>query len=214
MGLFQKKLTNTSTAAPLYTLGGQSLLLIVGLGNPGEKYAPTRHNVGYMAVDSFVSAHDEINNWIHKKDLQCDIAIGTLGPSKLLIIKPTTFMNESGRAVHAVQMFYKVHSKQTIVIHDELDIDFGQIRTRIGGGAAGHNGIKSIINHCGDEFGRVRVGINNEHKPLNDTSDFVLKPFSKEEQGNISAMNREIESILVECIYRGNLEAETRNYII
>lgn len=214
MGLFQRKITNTSSHAPLYTIGGQSTILIVGLGNPGEEYKKTRHNVGFMCVDAFVNAHDELDNWVKKKDLWCEIAIGTLGPVRVIVIKPTTYMNESGRAVQAVASFYKVAPSQTVVIHDELDIDFGQIRTRIGGGSAGNNGIKSITSHISEEYGRVRVGILNEHKPFTDSSDFVLKPFSKEEQSYLPSLTRETESILVETIYRGQLIPETRNFII
>jgi peptidyl-tRNA hydrolase, PTH1 family len=213
MGLFQKKYTDTSSHAPLYTIGGQSTLLIVGLGNPGKEYDNTRHNAGCIAVNAFVEAHDELGGWVTKKDLSCQITNGTFGPMRVIIIKPTTFMNESGRAVQAVQAFYKVAPNKTVVVHDELDIVFGQIRTRMGGGAAGHNGIKSIISHTGDDFGRVRIGINNAHKPLAETSDFVLKSFNNEELAQLSALTREVETILVETIYRGNIIAETRNFI-
>ena len=123
-------------------------------------------------------------------------------------------MNESGRAVQAIQSFYKIAPAQTIVVHDELDIEFGQIRKRTGGGAAGHNGIKSIIDNCTDDFGRVRIGINNEHKMHADAKDFVLKPFSSDEQDHLSALTREAESILVETIYRGTILAETRTFIV
>ena len=214
MGLFQKEFTNTSSTAPLYTIGGQSTILIVGLGNPGKEYDDTRHNIGFACVNAFVKAHDELGSWITKKDLSCTVASGTFGPMRVIIIKPTTFMNESGRAVQAVQSFYKIPSIQTMVVHDELDIEFGQIRTRMGGGAAGHNGIKSIIDSCSEDFGRVRVGINNEHKLHADSKDFVLKTFGSEEQQHMPALTREVESILVETIYRGNLLAETRSFIV
>lgn len=214
MALFQKKTTNTSSTAPLYTIGGQSTMLIVGLGNPGKEYIKTRHNAGFISVDAFVKAHDELSEWVIKKDLFCQISTGIMGATRVIVIKPTTFMNESGRAVQAVQSFYKIPPIQTVVLHDELDINFGQIRTRNGGGAAGHNGIKSIISHCGDDFGRIRIGINNQHKPTHDTSDFVLKPFNDTEQSHIAALTREIESILIEIIYRGNVQPETRSFII
>lgn len=214
MGLFQKKFTNTSSTAPLYTIGGQSTILIVALGNPGKDYEATRHNAGFICADSFVKAHDELSDWVTKKDMSCQISTGTMGPTRVLIIKPTTFMNESGRAVQAVQSFYKVGNAQTVVIHDELDIDFGQIRTRMGGGAAGHNGIKSMISHCGDDFGRIRIGINNEHKPGLDSSDFVLKAFSSDEKKHLPAMTREVEGIVVEIIYSGKVHPETRNFIV
>ena len=214
MGLFQKKFTNTSSTAPLYTIGGQSTMLVVALGNPGKEYATTRHNAGFICADAFVKAHDELSDWVTKKDLSCQISSGTMGPTRVIIVKPTTFMNESGRAVRAVQSFFKVGNAQTAVIHDELDLDFGQLRTRMGGGAAGHNGIKSIISHCGDDFGRIRIGINNEHKPESDTSDFVLKPFSREEAKQLPAMTREVEGLIVEILYSGKIQPETRSFII
>lgn len=214
MGLFQKKFTNTSSTAPLYTIGGQSTMLIVALGNPGKEYETTRHNAGFICADAFVKAHDELSDWVTKKDLSCQLSNGTMGSTRVIIIKPSTFMNESGRAVRTVQAFYKVANTQTVVIHDELDIEFGQLRTRMGGGAAGHNGIKSIISHCGDDFGRVRIGINNQHKPKSGTSDFVLKPFSNEEREQLPAMTREVEGLIVEIIYSGKVQPETRSFIV
>lgn len=214
MGLFQKKFTNTSSTAPLYTIGGQSTILIVALGNPGKEYESTRHNAGFMSADALVKMHGELSDWVTKKDLSCLLSSGTMGATRVIIIKPTTFMNESGQAVQAVQSFYKIANAQTIVVHDELDIVYGQIRTRMGGGAAGHNGIKSIISHCGEDFGRIRIGINNEHKPELDTSDFVLKPFSNDEKKHLSAMAREVEGITMEIIYSGKVHPETRNFIV
>lgn len=214
MALFQKKFTNTSSTAPLYTIGGQSTLLIVGLGNPGKEYEYTRHNAGFICVDAFVQAHNEFGEWVNKKDLSCLLTSGVFGPTRVIVIKPTSFMNESGRAVQAVQAFYKIASTQTIVVHDELDIDFGQIRTRMGGGSAGHNGIKSIATHTGEDFGRIRIGINNEHKATQDSSDFVLKSFNAEEKSQLSALTREAESMMIEIIYRGNVLPETRSFIV
>ncbi len=123
-------------------------------------------------------------------------------------------MNESGRAVRAVQSFYKVPNAQTLVVHDELDIPFGQIRTRVGGGSAGNNGIKSISSHCGEDFGRVRIGINSEHRTKNEEKDFVLKSFSKAEQEKTPALFAEVDAILTEYIYGGSLAAETRSFLI
>lgn len=214
MGLFQKKFTNTSSHAPLYTLGDQKSILIVGLGNPGNEYAGTRHNIGYDAVESLVTSHSEFDAWITKKDLKCQQSSATIGGTKVIVIKPTTFMNLSGEAVQAVQNFYKINSSNTVVVADELDIPFGQIKTKVGGGSAGHNGIKSIVQHCGENFGRIRVGINNEHRTKNDEKDFVLKKFSSDEQSNLSDITSEVSSILTEYIYRIQLGTETRNVIL
>ena len=214
MGLFQKKLHSDVKHAPLYTIGGQQTLLLVALGNPGDSYNGTRHNAGFDCIDAFVAGHDEFGQWVTKKDLSCAIVSGLFGATKVIVIKPTTFMNDSGRAVQAVQSFYKISNAQTIVIHDELALPFGQIRTSIGGSSAGHNGIKSLIAHCGEDFGRVRIGIDNPQKPQGDTKDFVLKSFNSIEREHIDALLRETESILIESIFQHKLSAETRSFII
>ncbi len=189
-------------------------MLIVGLGNPGKEYENSRHNTGFMAIDKFASAHDEFTPWVNKKDLKCSVTSGSIGSVRVILAKPLTYMNESGQAIQAIQNFYKLANTQTIVIHDELDIPFGQIRTRIGGSDAGHNGIKSLIAHCGDNFGRIRVGILNVHKPGSETSEFVLKDFNSDEKKNLPSMAKEVENILVESIYAGQLNTETRSFIV
>jgi PTH1 family peptidyl-tRNA hydrolase len=214
MGLFQKKLHSDVKLAPLYTIGGQQTLLLVGLGNPGDSYKGTRHNAGFDCLDAFVAGHEEFGQWVTKKDLTCTLTSGLFGSVKVICIKPITFMNNSGKAVHSVQAFYKISNAKTIVIHDELALPFGQIRTSIGGSSAGHNGIKSLIAHCGEDFGRVRIGIDNTQKPTGDTKDFVLKPFNSTEKSHINALLRETESILIESIFQHKLTADTRSFII
>lgn len=214
MGLFSKKPIQSSSTAPLYTIGGQSTILVVALGNPGKEYDGTRHNIGFDCADFFVQNNQDLGNWVVKKDLHCHLTSSTMGSTRVIVIKPSTFMNDSGRAVQAAQHFYKVGNAQTIVIHDELDIPFGQIRTRQGGGAAGHNGLKSIISHCGEDFGRLRIGINSEHRTKTEEKDFVLKTFSKAEQEKLPALKTEVNSILTEYIFGGRLNAETRSFLI
>lgn len=214
MGLFTRKPTETSSHAPLYTLSNQSTILLVGLGNPGKEYDDTRHNIGFTALDNFVADNSEFGAWIQKKDLKCLVTTGTLGSTRIIAIKPNTFMNESGQAVRAVQDFYKIPTDKTLVIHDELDIPFGQLRTRVGGGTAGHNGLKSIISHCGQDFGRLRIGINSEHRIKTDEKDFVLKSFSKAEQEQLPAMLNETNVMLIEHIYSGKLNPETRSFLV
>lgn len=213
MGLFSKKPIQHSSTAPLYTLGSESTILIVGLGNPGKEYDVTRHNIGFDCVDNFASRNN-LSSRITKKDLQCHIASGTLGSTRVIVIKPTTFMNDSGRAVQAVQNFYKIPVQNIVVVHDELDIPFGQIRTRQGGGTAGHNGLKSITSHIGENYGRVRIGINNDHRTKNEEKDFVLKSFSKAEQQKTPALLTEVNAILTEYVFGDHtLPAETRSFI-
>lgn len=214
MGLFSKKPTQTSSTSPLYTIGGQKTLLIVGLGNPGKEYDGTRHNIGFSCVNAFVSAHSEFGTWVTKKDLKCQQTSATLGSTRVIVIKPTTYMNLSGEAVQAVHNFYKLSALETLVVHDELDIEFGQLRTRIGGGSAGHNGLKSLIQYIGKDFGRVRIGINSQHRAKNDEIDFVLKAFSKAEQEQMSNLTSEVTNILTEYVFGGQLLTETRSFIV
>ena len=149
--------------------------LIVGLGNPGPAYRSTRHNIGFMVIDKLLE--DLPHNNITKKSF-----FGELYKSKdLLLLKPTTFMNLSGKSVQAVANFYKINSSDILVIHDDLDLSFGAVRIKIGGGNGGHNGLKSIDAAIGREYCRLRLGIGKpEHKGM--VANFVLSAFSKKEE--------------------------------
>lgn len=212
MALFQKR-PQVGENIQFYTLGQNKTILIVGLGNVGKQYDGTRHNIGFAAVDHFAEAND-FPAWIEKKDLKAHFTSNTLGGTRVILIKPTTFMNLSGESVQATTTFYKIDPSQIVVVHDELDIPFGQIRTRVGGSAAGHNGIKSITQHMGEQYGRVRVGIGPKAHPEQDSSDFVLARFSKEQEGHMNDLLRESSAILSEYTYGGQLMAETRSFII
>lgn len=185
-------------------------LIVVGLGNIGKQYESTRHNIGFAAVDA-LAASQSFDPWIEKKDLKCHITSQTIGANRVILCKPTTMMNLSGEAVQALAHFYKVPTEQIIAIHDELDIPFGQIRMRIGGGSAGHNGIKSLTQHIGEGYGRVRVGIQAE-TPM-ETADFVLAKFSDKETQELGPLLKETTAILTEYVYAGILVAETRQFI-
>lgn len=211
MALFQKRQERESEVLYNISFGLEKTKLIVGLGNPGEKYDLTRHNIGFYAVDALVGA--ENGSWSEKKTLKSLVSELKVGSVRLIVVKPQTFMNLSGEAVQAVQRFYKLTNADTIVVHDELDIPFGQIRTRVGGSAAGHNGIKSLIQHCGEDFGRVRVGVANEFSGKVDSADFVLQKFSKDEQGNLKALSTEVIAILNEAIFGEKLNPETRSFL-
>jgi PTH1 family peptidyl-tRNA hydrolase len=124
-------------------------------------------------------------------------------------------MNLSGDAVQAVASFYKVPAEMIVVVHDELDIPFGQIRLRTGGSSAGHNGLKSIMQHIGEGFARVRIGIGPKEPEQIDSADFVLARFSKEQEGHMAELTREVNAILSEAAYgAGNLPQETRNFLV
>lgn len=149
--------------------------LLVGLGNPGAKYARNRHNVGFMALDAIAEAHG-LGPWRAK--FQGEIAEGRLGAARVLLLKPQTFMNLSGDSVQAAAAFYKIAPADIIVLHDELDLAPGKLRVKIGGGHAGHNGLRSVAGHLGPDFTRVRIGIGHPgDKRL--VSNYVLSDFSK-----------------------------------
>ena len=211
MGLFQRNPYQSNEQHALYSLGQERTVLIVGLGNPGNKYDGTRHNIGFACVEAFAAAH-EFPTWTEKKDLKCLIAAKTLGDSRVILAKPTTYMNHSGEAVRAVASFYKIPEGQVIIVYDELDIPFGQIRTRVGGSSAGHNGLNSIEQHFGKNTGRVRIGIQAKTKL--DPADFVLAKFSLDEQGQLDPLTREVTSILTEYIYKSDLAPDTRSFLV
>ncbi|MDK3073937.1 aminoacyl-tRNA hydrolase [Sedimentitalea sp. JM2-8] len=149
--------------------------LIVGLGNPGPKYAGNRHNIGFMAVDRIAADHG-FGPW--KARFQGQVAEGRLGREKVLLLKPETFMNNSGQSVGEAMRFYKLEPDDVIVLHDELDLAPGKTRVKTGGGHAGHNGLRSLHAHIGENYGRVRLGIGHPgRKDL--VSHYVLHDFSK-----------------------------------
>lgn len=134
------------------------MLLLVGLGNPGPRYERNRHNIGFMAVDAIVRRHSFQPG---RARFQSVCAEGLIADRKTLAMKPTTFMNESGRAVGEAVRFFKLEPRQVVVLHDELDLAFGKVRTKFGGGHAGHNGLRSIDQHIGPDFWRIRIGIGH-----------------------------------------------------
>src|SRR5581483_6141174 len=157
MALFQRK-PQVQSSVPLYSIGAHKTILIIGLGNPGAEYAQTRHNIGFAVLDDFAAAND-FPAWTVKRDLKCRLSIHALGENRVILCKPETFMNNSGEAAQAVQHFYRVYNQSTVAVYDELAIPFGSLRSRLGGSAAGHNGVKSLIERLGEDFGRLRIGI-------------------------------------------------------
>ncbi|WP_434288864.1 aminoacyl-tRNA hydrolase [Celeribacter sp. SCSIO 80788] len=149
--------------------------LFVGLGNPGAKYAGNRHNIGFMVLDRIASDHG-FSPWRAKfQGLTCE---GRLGRDKVVLLKPETFMNLSGQSVGEAMRFYKLTPADVIVFHDELDLAPGKVRTKTGGGHAGHNGLRSIHQHIGPDYDRVRLGIGHPgHKDR--VAPYVLSDFAK-----------------------------------
>ena len=154
------------------------MILFVGLGNPGAKYAGHRHNVGFMALDRIAGAHG-FGPWRGK--FQGAVAEGRLGGEKVTLLKPETFMNNSGQSVGAAMRFFKLDPTDIVVFHDEIDLAPGKIRVKNGGGHAGHNGLRSLHAHLGEGYQRVRIGVGHPgHKDAVPT--YVLRDFSKADQ--------------------------------
>ena len=182
--------------------------IIAGLGNPGDKYANTKHNVGYMFLDE-LAAHWKVSDWREKHEA---LAAETyFNDEKIILIKPLTFMNESGRAVGAFLNWYKLEAKDLIVVHDDMDMPVGMHRIRKKGSSGGHNGIKSILSHVGDEnFVRFKIGIG--HPTDNpDVIHHVLSPFHVEDREKIN----EAIKILVqaaECVIKYDADMAMNRY--
>ncbi len=163
--------------------------LFVGLGNPGAKYAANRHNIGFMAVDQIGRAHG-FAPWRSK--FQGLVSEGKLGETRVVLLKPETFMNLSGQSVAACAQFYKIPPQDIVVFHDELDLAPAKLRVKQGGGHAGHNGLRSISQHMGEDYARVRLGIGHPgHKDR--VAGYVLQDFAKAEADWLDDLLRGIE---------------------
>jgi peptidyl-tRNA hydrolase, PTH1 family len=160
------------------------MLLVAGLGNPGSRYANNRHNIGFMAADAIARRHN-FAPW--QKKFSAEIAEGKLDGERVLLLKPQTFMNDSGRAVGEAMRFHKLELTELVVIYDELDLVPNKLRVKTGGGSGGHNGIRSIDAHCGKDYRRVRVGIGHPgSKDL--VYNYVLGDFAKADQQWVEPM--------------------------
>ena len=147
--------------------------LFVGLGNPGKKYVNNRHNIGFMALDQIANDHS-FSSW--KSKFQGQLSDGKLGLEKVILLKPETFMNLSGQSVSETIKFYKIKTEDVVVFHDELDLSPSKLRVKISGGHAGHNGLRSIHQHIGPDYQRVRMGIGHPgHKDR--VANYVLSDF-------------------------------------
>jgi PTH1 family peptidyl-tRNA hydrolase len=182
--------------------------VIAGLGNPGREYAQTKHNVGFLMVDA-LAAHLGVTEWREKYDAL--IARARIGSEAVLLVKPQTYMNESGRAIAPLMNFYKLAAGDLIVAHDDMDIPTGTIRIRKKGSSGGHNGIKSILAHLGDEhFARVRIGIG---RPLPGWTvvNHVLAPFHP---GDAAKVSEAIHYLVpaIECIVTEDVDKAMNRY--
>ncbi|WP_420030386.1 aminoacyl-tRNA hydrolase [Rhodococcus ruber] len=178
--------------------------LIVGLGNPGPQYEKTRHNVGFMVADALAGRIGGAFS-SHKKS-NSDIVQARLGSRSVVIAKPRTFMNLSGQPVAALARFFSIDAANIVVVHDELDIDFGALRLKLGGGEGGHNGLRSISQHLSTkDYLRVRVGVGRPPGRM-DPASFVLKPFSAAERKDLGVVVEEAADA-AELLLSAGLEA-------
>jgi peptidyl-tRNA hydrolase, PTH1 family len=161
-----------------------TMLLLVGLGNPGARYVGNRHNIGFVAVQEIAKRHG-IGPWRRRfQGVACE---GPLGGERTLLLLPGTYMNESGRAVAEAVHFYKLLPADVIVFHDEIDLPPGKVRVKVGGGVAGHNGLRSISEHIGNDYRRVRIGVGHPgNKDL--VQHYVLSDFAKSDRGWVEAL--------------------------
>ena len=178
--------------------------LIAGLGNPGGKYSATRHNIGFMVIDTLGERHAIRVDSSKKKSLT---GSGSIAGEKVVMVKPQTFMNLSGEALGPLFSCLDIAIEDVIVVHDDLDLDFGRIKIKAGGGHGGHNGIRSIISHAGSkDFIRVRVGIGKP-RAGRDVSGYVLSPFSSEERKDLEPFIERAADAVEMIISSGHLKA-------
>jgi PTH1 family peptidyl-tRNA hydrolase len=175
--------------------------LIIGLGNPGKQYAKTRHNLGFIVLNALQEKLKEegISKWELSKKFNAEVCDLTLNNEKIILAKPMTFMNESGIAVGLLAHFYKITTKELLVVHDDKDLKLGDIRIQTDKSDAGHNGVKSIIQHLNTQnFTRVRLGIAPEKESkMKDTADFVLSKFGLFEKKKVDeVVERSVEEII------------------
>ena len=178
--------------------GRKLMLLLVGLGNPGARYVGNRHNIGFMALEAIAKRHG-LGPWRRRfAGVACE---GPIGRERALLLLPGTFMNESGRAVAEAAQFYKLAVGDITVFHDEIELPPGKVRVKVGGGIAGHNGLRSISAHVGNEYRRVRIGVGHPGaKEL--VHNYVLGDFAKSERGWVEALI-DVLADNVELLVRG-----------
>ncbi len=178
--------------------------LVVGLGNPGSEYAQNRHNVGFMVVERFVERHDLHAAWRDK--FKARTASLRVGRQRCVVLEPQTYMNRSGQSVVPAVQFHKVPVDQVVVVHDELDFEFGRVAIKRGGGHGGHNGLRDIIKLLGQpDFVRVRVGIGRPPRgqPGREVSSWVLSDFSTDERATLPDLVADAERAVTEILDRG-----------
>jgi PTH1 family peptidyl-tRNA hydrolase len=192
--------------------------LLVGLGNPGAKYQGNRHNIGFMALDEIARRHG-FSPW--RRRFQGETADGNIGGERVTLLKPLTFMNESGRAVQEAASFFKLGLADIIVLHDEIELPLAKLRIKVGGGNAGHNGLRSISAHIGNEYLRVRLGVDHprsihgkDHPRLKEfVYSYVLSDFDHFERRWVEALCKTVASHCELLIHRFDEEFSNRVHL-
>lgn len=183
--------------------------LIVGLGNIGAQYHSTRHNLGFAVIEMLGITFGHQPDEFKKHSKVAALVLDLRAEQNCLLVKPTTMMNLSGEAVRSLVQFYKIDPADIWVAYDDVDLPFGHVRTRLGGGSAGHNGVKSIIAAIGDGFWRMRLGIANPQLPTTPTDSFVLSAFSAEEAARIPQLLGTAANYLESSLLTGNMADHT-----
>lgn len=181
--------------------------LIAGLGNHGDRYRDTRHNVGFMVADR-LAGRDESLRWRPSSRFRGELVSGSLGQHAVVLLKPHTYMNLSGESVAAVARFYRIPTARLIVVHDDVDLDLGRIKVKRDGGDGGHKGIRSITQHLDADFVRIRLGVGRPER--GDVVDYVLAPFSAEEREQLGSQLDRAVSAVRTVLSRGYREAMNR----
>lgn len=171
--------------------------LLVGLGNIGREYESTRHNFGFLLLDQIIKDHGFT---LQSKKFKSEVFSGEINGKKIIALKPQTFMNRSGIAVAEAASFYKIAPKNILVFHDEVDLVLGKIKVKVGGGSAGHNGLKSIDEMVGKDYVRVRLGVGRPENKEFSTADYVLGKFSKDEMVMVEKVNEKISKLVGELL--------------
>ena len=187
--------------------------LILAQGNPGPEYALSRHNIGFMALD-YLREKQKLVDFQPKSKFQALISELSVGNNKIILAKPTTFYNETGRSARAIADFYKIATNDILLIHDELALDFGTIRIRNSGSDAGNKGVRSLISHIGPDFWRIRIGIKNDLTERIQSADFVLAPFAQAEVAALNASVLPSVQSMIDQFLEGSLAVTSEKIVL
>ncbi len=185
--------------------------LVVGLGNPGGRYERTRHNLGFMVLDKLAKTHDL--KFSTDSRHKADVAELQLDSGKIFLAKPQTMMNLSGEAVRSIADYYKIEPAEILVVSDDFNLEFGQLRIRQGGESGGHNGLESVIEAIGPDFWRFRIGVMSGHLDIQGHAEFVVSPFSPEETRELKRLVERAAELVEEYLTLGHLAHDTTRLV-